>query len=84
MHADICDPDDEAAVERFRATLKSLGATLKKKDWAIGVDTCDLQIGAQSITVFSDAWSIDIKGPDDLVQRIVNEFKRSQPLTQNK
>lgn len=63
MRADICDPSDERAVERFRAALKTLGATLTKKDWAIGVDVHDLKIGDQSITVFSDTWSIDIQGP---------------------
>jgi hypothetical protein len=81
MHAAICDPDDEAAVERFRAVLKSLGSVLIKKDWAIGVDIYDLKIGDKSLKVFSDAYSIDIQGPDNLVQQVLNEFQRSTSVT---
>lgn len=77
MRADICDPSDTAAVERFRVALKSLGPNLIKKGWAIDVDIYDLQIGDKILTVFSDAWSIDIQGPDDLVQQVIKEFQRS-------
>jgi hypothetical protein len=76
MRADICDPDDNAAVERFRHTLQRLGAQLGDKDWAMGCDVYRLKIAGEELTVFSDAWSIDIEGPDDLVCKILSEYKQ--------
>ena len=55
MRADICDPSDESAIERFRGTLRRLAARLDSKDWAVGTDSYRLQIGDQELTVFSDA-----------------------------
>ena len=75
MRADICDPDDDAAVEKFRAVLQSLGAGLSGKGWGLGVDVYRLNIGGEELTVFSDTWSIDIEGPDDLVRRVLSAFK---------
>lgn len=71
MRADICDPRDQAGVERFKATLQQLGATSVGNSWGIGVDVLELQIGQDVLTVFSDTWSIDVEGPEHLVQRIV-------------
>ena len=76
MHADICDPDNDIAVERFKTTLTQLGAMCVGKSWDIGVDVLDLQIGKDVLTVFSDAWSIDIEGPEHLVQEVVRHFKQ--------
>jgi hypothetical protein len=74
MPADICDPSDEKAVERFRESLHRLGAHLKKTCAdSMGVDLYDLTIGEQELMVFSDAWSLDIEGPDDLVRRVLEE-----------
>jgi hypothetical protein len=78
MRADICDPDDEVAVERFKAALKQLGAESSGRSWAIGVDMLELQIGSASLTVFSDAYSIDIEGPEHLVENVV-QLARQEP-----
>lgn len=71
MRADICDPSDEDQVERFKAALERLGATSVGKSWGLGVDVLDLQIGQDVLTVFSDAWSVDVEGPEHLVQLVV-------------
>jgi len=76
MRADICDPDDEIAVERFKSTLKQLGAKSVGKSWGIGVDVLDLQIGEAVLTIFSDTWSIDIEGPEHLVQQVLHLFNQ--------
>ena len=70
MHADICDADDTAAISRLREALRSMGAELSEQDWAIGVDAYRLRVGTEEITIFSDAWSVDIEGPEELVGRI--------------
>jgi len=77
MHASVCDPNDASAVARFRRTLDSLGARLDDKGWAIGVDVYHLKIGNEDLTVFSDTWSLDMEGSDDLVQRILKEYERA-------
>jgi len=77
MRADICDSNDEAAVARFRDALRRLGAQLDEKGWAIGVDLYRLKIGDEQLSVFSDEWSLDIEGSDDLVQRVLSEYAQT-------
>lgn len=74
MRADICDSNDEAAVARFREVLRRLGAQLDEKSWAIGVDFYHLKIGGEQLSVFSDEWSLDIEGSDELVQKVLKEY----------
>lgn len=74
MRADICESNDEAAVARFREALRRLGARLEDRSWAIGVDHYRLQIGDEELSVFSDEWSLDIEGPDTLVQTVLREY----------
>lgn len=76
MRADICNSDDEVAVDRFKSTLIRLEAKAIGKAWAIGVDVLDLQVGDETLRVFSDAWSVDIEGPDQLVQRVLSVFNQ--------
>jgi hypothetical protein len=79
MRADICEPIDELSVERFKATLRQLGATSFEKSWAIGVDILELQIGQDVLTVYLDAWSIDIEGPEHLVQQVMQVLGKRGP-----
>ena len=76
LRADICDPDDKAAVERFRTVLSNLGAGVSEQSWGLGVDVYRLLIDGEELTVFSDTWSIDVEGPDALVQRVLSEFNK--------
>lgn len=79
MRADICGSDDEIAVERFKSTLAQLGAKREGKSWGLGVDVLDLKIGDSVLTVFSDEWSIDIEGPPELVQKVLQLFNKQIP-----
>jgi hypothetical protein len=54
-----------------------LGAQLDEKSWAIGVDLYHLRIGDEELSVFSDEWSLDIEGSDDLVQRVLREYEQN-------
>lgn len=76
MRANICDPNDESAVERFKSTLKQLGTASVGKSWGIGVDVLEFQIGEAVLTVFSDTWSIDIEGSEQLVQQVFHLFNQ--------
>jgi len=74
MRADICGSNDAAAVARFREALGRLGAQLDDKNWAIGVEHSRLKIAEQHLSIFSDAWSVDIEGSDELVKRVLSEY----------
>jgi len=81
MRADICDSNDEAAMTRFRETLKRLGASLVKKDWSMGVDLYHVQIGEEKLLVFSDEWSTDIEGSDQLIRLVLSEYQKQKSPT---
>ena len=68
MRAGSRDPEDDAAGERLRCALRSLAADLPQKSWGLGVTVYRLNIGGDELTIFSDAWSIDVEGPDALVR----------------
>jgi hypothetical protein len=75
MRADICETGDARALEKFKETLRLMGAKKEDENWAIGVSTTTIKIGDQQLTVFSDAYSMDIEGPERLVKAVVAEFQ---------
>jgi hypothetical protein len=77
MHADICKPDDTAAVERFRGVLHRLGAVRQAKDWVPVCDIYRMKIGDDELTIFCDELSLDIEGSDDLVHRVLREYEQT-------
>ncbi len=72
MHADICDPKDPSALDRFIRVLHEFCAVKINEGWGGDVHVVEYRIGDQSLTVFSDHWNIDIEGPDALVKGIVD------------
>jgi hypothetical protein len=76
MRADICDPKDNEAVERFRDTLLSMGAKIDDQAWAMGVDLYRVSIEGESLLIFRDTWSVDIEGSELLVRKILDNFKK--------
>jgi hypothetical protein len=72
MRADICEPNDAAAVARFMMALHALGAvSLKSHHSALRVDLHRFLIGTDELSVFTDSWSIDIEGPAEIVERLI-------------
>ena len=76
MRADICDSDDLVAFEEFKEALRVLGANIKDECWAMGMSVYTIKIGDHELSVFTDAWSVDIEGPEALVKAVIAEFKR--------
>ena len=77
MRADICDPNDTAAVERFRNSLHRLGAMRQAKDWVPDGDVYRMKIGDDHLSIFCDQWSLDIEGPEELVRRVLREYEQN-------
>ena len=71
MRVDICASDDYDTRDRLLAALAALGATSEGDAEALGVGLNRFRVGSETLTVFIDAWSADLDGPDELVQRVV-------------
>jgi hypothetical protein len=71
MRADICASDDYETRERLVVALGELGAA-HEGDWeSLGVGLHRFRVGFDTLTVFIDAWTVDIEGPDVLVQQVL-------------
>ena len=71
MRADICESTDYDTRERLLAAIRELGGA-PDGDWeAMGVGLHRFRFPAGELSVFIDAWSVDIEGPDALVQQVL-------------
>jgi len=77
VRADICEPDDAERIERFRSALRDLGAEPTKDFMSHGVTVIMIRVSGQTLTVFSDPWSIDVEGPDDLVTKLLRQLSNA-------
>ena len=77
MRADVCDPKDNAALLRFFAALRKLGASPPEKAWGPGVHVYHVKIGGEPLTLISNNWSVDIDGPNTVVERVLLEFENT-------
>lgn len=72
MRADICASDDYDTRERLLAALTELGAASEGDcESSLGVGLHRFRIGSEELSVFVDAWCVDVDGPDELVRRVV-------------
>ena len=71
--ADICGADDDDGVDRLQAALRDRGflGNTDNHDSALGVGLSHFRRGPDEVTVFIDAWVVDIAGPDELVREVV-------------
>ncbi len=71
MRADICASDDYDTRERLLAALAAVGAA-REGEWdALGVGLHHFRVGADTLSVFIDAWAVDLEGPDQLVRQVL-------------
>jgi hypothetical protein len=74
--ADICASDDYDSIARLQAVIAELGGVADDNwhDSPIGTGLTRFRFGPEELTVFADAWSLDIAGPDRLVNDILAAF----------
>ncbi len=72
--ADVCAGDDHDAVERLQVVLSALGwlADDTWHDSPLGVGLTRFRRGADELTVYRDAWLVDVAGPADAVAAILS------------
>ena len=70
---DICASDDHAAVARLLEAIAALGG-MSADGWAetpLGTGLNRFLFPAGELTVFKDAWAVDVAGPAELVQQLL-------------
>ena len=73
LRVDVCAADDHETLERLQAVLRELGVVADDTwhDTPLGVGLTRFRHGDQELTVFKDAWAVDLAGPDELVNRVL-------------
>jgi hypothetical protein len=70
---DICASDDHETIARLQAIIAELGGVADDNwhDSPIGTGLTRFRFGDRELTVFKDAWVVDVAGPEALVNDIV-------------
>jgi hypothetical protein len=70
---DICDREDHETAARLLEVICELGGhgTEDADELAVGTGLQRFRVGADELTVFADAWGVDLAGPDELVRRVL-------------
>jgi hypothetical protein len=72
--ADICSSNDYGTQERLQAVLRDLGFVADDTwhdDPTFGVGVTRYRLGERELTVFKDAWVVDVAGPQELVEAVL-------------
>jgi hypothetical protein len=69
--ADICSSDDFEAISLLTAAIRELGGQGEGEGRAIGVGLHRYRFPEGELTVFVDAWSVDVAGPEAVVDRVL-------------
>ncbi len=73
---DVCASDDFDTIARLQAVLGELGwvADDTWHDSPLGVGLTRFRNGADEVTVFRDAWVVDLAGPEGVVNRVAERL----------
>lgn len=69
--SDICAADDHEAITRLLNAIGQLGGHFDGEDASLGVGLHRFPLPGGELTVFVDAWAVDVAGPDHLVDRVL-------------
>ena len=68
---DICASDDHDTIARLMAAVHALGGEWEGEDEHLGVGLHPFRLRDGELSVFVDAWVVDVAGPDELVDRLL-------------
>jgi hypothetical protein len=80
LRADICAADDFDTQARLAEALRDLGFVADDTwhdDPTFGVGLTRYRLGGQELTVFKDAWVVDVAGPDEPVNAVLRALAGS-------
>lgn len=78
MRVEICASDDYDTIACLLIAIGNLGGRTDGEDRGIGVGLHLFQLPDGEISVFVDAWLVDVAGPDELVHRLLNALSRAE------
>jgi hypothetical protein len=74
MRVDVCAREDYPSQAKLLDALAAVGA-YPDDDYELEVPLptglLRFRVGSDLLTVFVDAWAVDLEGPDDLVRRVL-------------
>ena len=78
MRVDVCEREDADTIDALFAALAAVGARPADPDFdgtAVGGGLHRfLGAGGEPLTVYVDAWGVDLEGPDALVERVMEHL----------
>jgi hypothetical protein len=78
MRVDICASDDFDTIACLLTAIGNLGGRSDSEEWAIGVGLHRFQLPDGELSVFVDAWIVDVAGPDELIHRLLAALSRPE------
>ncbi|HVK18352.1 MAG TPA: hypothetical protein VM533_15540 [Fimbriiglobus sp.] len=74
---DVCAREDYETAARLLEVIAELGGrgTADADELTPGTGLSRFRFGADEVTVFTDAWGVDIAGPEKLVNEILAALK---------
>lgn len=77
MRVDICSNDDFDTVARLQIALAAVGLVADDTwhDSPLGTGLTRFRKGTAEVTVFRDAWVVDLAGPEQLVQEVLRALE---------
>ena len=74
---DLCAADDCESIDRVQAAIGELGYVADDSwhDSPLGVGLTRFRRGAAELTVFRDAWLLDVAGPEPLVNELLEALQ---------
>ena len=70
---EICASDDYDTIDRLQAILRELDVVADDTwhDTPLGTGLTRFRHGADEMTVYRDAWVVDVAGPEGLVRQVL-------------
>ena len=78
MRVDICSSDDYEIIARLLTGIGNLGGRTDGDEGGIGVGLHRFHFPTGEVSVFVDAWSVDLAGPDELVNRLLQALSSQE------
>lgn len=69
MRIDIGPSDDHHRLDQLLTALAAVGAT--GEPFEIGVGLNEFFVGNQRLTIYRDAWTVDLDGPDAIIHEVI-------------
>lgn len=77
---DICASDDFDAIARLQAALAAVGVVADDTwhDSPLGTGLTRFRKGDAELTVYKDAWMVDLVGPESLVNEVLRAMQSTE------